>query len=341
MLSGSRSIVCVKNIFISAMWHLRLIRLIDREIWVNIMLRSFLTFSVNDSSSIRMTWSDFCTTSLTLSSVKARSANCSNKLDTAERLLKESLLSAMRSFAVNESDDLWAELQISWYFLMKALLVSKQIDSTFFFTLSSHANAYSLVNQKYNWVSIDLFLHIIQSLKWLKRWSILSAFFIDEYIAWKMHHDFIIKKIFLNFMWLQMLSICNSEEIKSRSMMIMNNAKIHQSIKLNELCKSFEMHFVKLSLYSSDYNFIKSLFSMLKTWIKRNDKLVQWYSKFNKKFDEFLKVAVRSQRKWVNDSETLFYLIDIIHIFRWYLDINRLIIVKLIMLLLYYLWIII
>ncbi len=132
MLSFSRSIVCVKNIFISAMWCQRLIQLIDWEFWVSIMLRSFYAFSVNDSSFIRMTWSDFCTTSLTLSSVKAWSADCLNKLDTAERLLKESLLSMMRSFAANESDDLWAESQISWYFSMKALLVSEQIDSTFF-----------------------------------------------------------------------------------------------------------------------------------------------------------------------------------------------------------------
>ncbi len=71
----------------------------------------------------------------------------------------------------------------------------------FFFTFSSHVNACSLTDWKYDWVLIDLFLHIIQSLKWLKKWSILSAFFIDEYIAWKMHHNFITKKIFLNFMW--------------------------------------------------------------------------------------------------------------------------------------------
>ncbi len=95
-------------------------------------------------------------------------------------------------------------------------------------------------------------------------------------------------------MWSQMLSICNSEEIESRSMMIMNNARIHQSAELNELCKSFEVHLVKLSLYSSDYNLIESSFSVLKTWIKRNDKLVWWYDKFNEKFDEFLRVAVKS-----------------------------------------------
>ena len=139
-----------------------------------------------------------------------------------------------------------------------------KLNFLFFFTLSSHANACSLADRKYDWVSIDLFLHITQSLKRSKRWSILSAFFIDEYIAWKMHHNFITKEIFLNFMQSQMLFICNSEEIKLRSMMIMNNARIHQSAKLNELCESFEMHLVKLSFYSPDYNFIESSFSMLK-----------------------------------------------------------------------------
>ena len=110
-----------------------------------------------------------------------------------------------------------------------------------------------------------------------------------------MHHDFITKEIFLNFMQSQMLSICNSEEIELRSVMIMNNARIHQSAKLDELCESFEMHLVKLSFYSFDYNFIESSFSVLKAWIKRNDKLVQWYDESNERFDEFLRVAVRSQ----------------------------------------------
>ncbi len=156
-----------------------------------------------------------------------------------------------------------------------------------------------------------------------------------------MHHDFITKEIFLNFIRSQMLFICNSEEIESRSVMIMNNARIHQSAELDELCESFEVHLVKLSLYSSDYNLIKSLFSVLKAWIKRNNKLVRWYDKSNEKFDEFLRVAVRSQRKRVDDSEILFRLTDIVHIFRWYLNIDRLIVVKLIMLLLRYFWIII
>jgi len=61
-----------------------------------------------------------------------------------------------------------------------------------------------------------------------------------------------------------MLSICNSEKIESCSIMIMNNARIHQSAEFNELCESFEMHLVKLLFYSFDYNFIESSFLVLK-----------------------------------------------------------------------------
>ncbi len=99
-------------------------------------------------------------------------------------------------------------------------------------------------------------------------------------------------------------------------MMIMNNVRIHQSAELDELCESFEMHLVKLSFYSPDYNLIESSFSMLKAWIKRNDELVWWYDESNEKFDEFLRVAVKSQRERVDDSEALFRLTDIVHIFR-------------------------
>ncbi len=55
-----------------------------------------------------------------------------------------------------------------------------------------------------------------------------------------------------------MLSICNSEGVESRSVMIMNNARIHQSAELDELCESFEVHLAKLSPYSPDYNLIES-----------------------------------------------------------------------------------
>ncbi len=79
-----------------------------------------------------------------------------------------------------------------------------------------------------------------------------------------MHHDSITEEIFLNFMRSQVLPICNSGGVGPRSVMIMNNARIHQSAELDELCESFGMHLAKLSLYSPDYNLIESSFSVLK-----------------------------------------------------------------------------
>ncbi len=51
---------------------------------------------------------------------------------------------------------------------------------------------------------------------------------------------------------------------------------------------------------------------MLKIWIKKNIDLIQYYTKFRKQFDEFLRDAVRSQQSQIkNDSGNLFWLADI------------------------------
>ncbi len=79
-----------------------------------------------------------------------------------------------------------------------------------------------------------------------------------------MHHDFIIKTIFLNFMRIKVLSQCTSDDSESRFVVVMNNARIHQSIELDQLCMKFEVLLIKLSSYSSDFNLIKIFFAMLK-----------------------------------------------------------------------------
>jgi len=144
----------------------------------------------------------------------------------------------------------------------------------------------------------------------------LPAFSIDGYIAWEVHHGSITKEIFLDFMRSQVLPICNPGGVGPRSVMIMNNARIHQSAELDELCESFEVHLAKLPPYSPDYNPIESSFSVLKAWIRRNGELVRWYDESNGGFGEFLRVAVRSQRERVGDPGALFRLAGIVHISR-------------------------
>ncbi len=169
-----------------------------------------------------------------------------------------------------------------------------------------------LDDQKYDWSSIKVSLHVSQMLKRSKRWSTLSTYTIDEYMTWKMHHNFIIKTIFLNFMQIRVLSQCTSDDSESRFIIVMNNARIHQSVELDQLCMKFEVLLIKLSSYSSDFNFIEIFFAMLKIWIKKNIDLIQYYTEFRDEFDEFLRDAVRSQRSQVeDDSDNLFWLADI------------------------------
>ncbi len=74
----------------------------------------------------------------------------------------------------------------------------------------------------------------------------------------------------------------------------------------------FEVLLIKLSLYSSDFNFIEIFFAMLKIWIKKNINLIQYYMKSKDEFDEFLRDAMRSQRSQIkDDSDNLFQLADI------------------------------
>ncbi len=69
----------------------------------------------------------------------------------------------------------------------------------------------------------------------------------------------------------------------------------------------FEVLLIKLSSYSSDFNLIEIFFAMLKIWIKKNIKLIQYYTELKDEFDEFLRDAVKSQQSQIeDDSNNLF-----------------------------------
>ncbi len=157
-----------------------------------------------------------------------------------------------------------------------------------------------LNDQKYDWSSIEVSLHVSQTLKRSKRWSILSTYTIEKYMTWEMHHDFIIKTIFLNFMRIKVLSQCTSDDSESRFVVVMNNARIHQSIELDQLCMKFEVLLIKLSSYSSDFNLIKIFFAMLKIWIKKNIELISYYTELRDEFDEFLRDVNWSSSRVLN-----------------------------------------
>jgi hypothetical protein len=65
-------------------------------------------------------------------------------------------------------------------------------------------------DRRYDWVSSDIAFTMSQNLRKSKRWSILSAFIVNDYITWEIRQNSIIVIIFNDFMRNQMLSQCTS-----------------------------------------------------------------------------------------------------------------------------------
>jgi hypothetical protein len=65
-------------------------------------------------------------------------------------------------------------------------------------------------DRRYDWVSSDIVFTMSQNLRRSKRWSILSAFIVNDYITWEMHQNNITAIIFNDFVQNQMLSQCTS-----------------------------------------------------------------------------------------------------------------------------------
>ena len=54
------------------------------------------------------------------------------------------------------------------------------------------------------------------------------------------------------------------------SVIVMDNARIHHDNELIELLEGLECHVVFLFSYFPDFNLIKTAFSTIKSWIRRN-----------------------------------------------------------------------
>jgi transposase len=69
---------------------------------------------------------------------------------------------------------------------------------------------------------------------------------------------------------------------------ILDNANIHRSQELKEICTRHGVELTFLPLYSPDMNPIEKTFSMLKSWIKRNYLIAQEFTDFG----AFLQFAI-------------------------------------------------
>ena len=131
-------------------------------------------------------------------------------------------------------------------------------------------------------------------LKRSKRWSILPAFTIDGYLDYIIHQGSITSEIFNNFIREKVIPHCTRfEDGGPRSVLILDNARIHDSQELLDICNEAGILLEFLAPYSPDLNPIETSFALLKSFIRRYRELAMEYAPENK-FGSFLEIAVRS-----------------------------------------------
>ncbi len=142
-------------------------------------------------------------------------------------------------------------------------------------------------DRKYGWGPIGDECQVISTFKRSERWSILPALDIGGYLEWRIFQGAITADIFYEFLRDQVLPKCEPYPGK-RSLIVMDNASIHRSNAVKELCELHGVRLLFLPPYSPDYNPIESTFKDLKTWLKR------YYTKADDfdTFEEFLAYAV-------------------------------------------------
>lgn len=112
-----------------------------------------------------------------------------------------------------------------------------------------------------------------------------------------MHHGSIATQIFNQFVAEQVLPQCTPyADGGPRSIIILDNAKIHMSQELEDMCEVAGVLLARLPPYSCDYNPIETSFALLKRWIKRHVYTAEAYGPEQGGFQQFLWDAVNSQR---------------------------------------------
>lgn len=127
-----------------------------------------------------------------------------------------------------------------------------------------------------------------------KRWSILPAISIDGYLDWVIYQGSITAEIFLTFVRDQVLPHCTPfHNGGPRSVIVVDNARIHHSQELKDLCDEAGVLLEFLPPYSPDCNPIETSFALVKAWIRRHAELAVEYQE-SENFEGFLQLAMEA-----------------------------------------------
>ncbi|KAG9185041.1 hypothetical protein G6011_02988 [Alternaria panax] len=141
-------------------------------------------------------------------------------------------------------------------------------------------------DRKYGWSPVGRSVELEYSMKRSERWSLLPAMTVDGYLAHCIFQGAITAEIMEEFLQKDVLPLLQP----GYHVLLMDNASIHRSPTIIQLCRDFGIHLEYLPPYSPDYNPVERSFKVLKSWIKRHlDEQAEWNN-----FSYFLEYAVQS-----------------------------------------------
>ena len=132
-------------------------------------------------------------------------------------------------------------------------------------------------DRKYGWSPIGSPMELVYSMKRSERWKILPAITVGGYLAFTMIQGAVTAEIFETFLQDCVLSYC----IPGYLVLVMDNASIHRSQRVKDLCADFGVQLEYLPPYSPDYNPIEKSFKVLKSWIKRNWRDAEYFDDYS------------------------------------------------------------
>ena len=140
--------------------------------------------------------------------------------------------------------------------------------------------------RKYGWSLRGAPCYNSQPLKRSERWSVLPAIGINGHLDKTLiHRGSITAALFEDWLEFDILPQCDPDTI-----LVMDNASIHRSPRIDALCARFYVNLKYLPPYSPDLNPIESSFAELKAWIRRHAEEAVEFSDFA----DFLRKGINS-----------------------------------------------
>jgi hypothetical protein len=121
-----------------------------------------------------------------------------------------------------------------------------------------------------------------------ERWSILPAYTRDGYMSKRIFQGSYTTEIFNDFVFNEVLPKMNAwsdHEAVPRSVLVIDNARIHRSEALQRRYNELGILLIYLPPYSPDLNPIEQSFNQIKIWMRKNRDYLQHCNSFEEFFD--------------------------------------------------------